>query len=158
MTQATESRVVKTCKACETEKPVTDFALTGWKDTRRGTCKACRATQERDAWKGTHHRPSRAPEYKRRERLKRLFGITLEQYDAMLAEQHGVCAICGEARSWNRREGDILVVDHDHTTGVVRGLLCHACNQTLGLMRDDPERLLTAAAYLVQSSAPAVTP
>jgi hypothetical protein len=65
----------------------------------------------------------------------------------MWTEQGGVCAICLEARSWNRRE-ELLAIDHCHTTGKVRGLLCHACNQALGLMQDDTKRMLLAIEYV----------
>jgi hypothetical protein len=130
------------------EKPLDAFAKTGWKETVRGECKACRAKKERERWMDTATRPSRSPEYKRRERLKRLFGITLEEYEERLIAQDGVCAICRKPSSWNRREGELLVVDHCHDTGRVRGLLCHACNQALGLMRDNPRLLQAAADYI----------
>ena len=83
--------------------------------------------------------------------LKTKYGITLEQYEAMLARQGSSCAICGSAetvtdrwRSKNRR----LRVDHDHVTKLVRGLLCHHCNAGMGHFKDDPELLLKAIAYL----------
>lgn len=59
----------------------------------------------------------------RRSRLKHQFGITPEQYDVLLAAQDGACALCRRAPKKRR-----LAVDHDHTTGVVRGLLCTPCN------------------------------
>lgn len=62
--------------------------------------------------------------------LKRKYGITLAEYDQMLEEQHGVCAICGGADPSGRR----LAVDHDHETGKVRGLLCTSCNTRLGFL------------------------
>lgn len=72
------------------------------------------------------------------------FDITLEQYDTLFGAQSGVCAICGkpQANGWR------LDVDHDHETGIVRGLLCRKCNQTLGMVDDDKGRLLEAALYL----------
>lgn len=66
----------------------------------------------------------------------------------MMAQQDGRCAICNESSSWNRREGHRLPIDHDHESGRIRALLCHPCNQALGLMRDDPERLRAAASYI----------
>lgn len=62
----------------------------------------------------------------RRARLKRLFGITWEQYDQMLSSQGGVCALCGDPPKGKR-----LAVDHDHKTGKVRGLLCSFCNHRI---------------------------
>lgn len=62
----------------------------------------------------------------------------------MLAAQGGKCAICGGTNPGGHR----LAVDHDHTTGAVRGLLCHACNAGIGKLRDDPALLRVAADYL----------
>lgn len=76
--------------------------------------------------------------------LKSKFGITLDDYDAMLVAQGGGCQICGAPPAGDKR----LAVDHCHETGRVRGLLCTPCNQALGLMRDDPNRLQRAIAYL----------
>lgn len=80
----------------------------------------------------------------RRAKLKKKYGISTEQYDEMLRRQQGVCAVCGEVNPDGRR----LAVDHEHETGQVRGLLCTMCNRGIGSMRDDPERLRAAAAYL----------
>ncbi|WP_409071688.1 endonuclease VII domain-containing protein [Burkholderia pseudomallei] len=65
----------------------------------------------------------------------------------MIHEQGGVCAICKRAPS-GRGIAAVLHVDHDHTTGIVRGLLCTRCNRALGAFDDDPQRLIDAAAYL----------
>jgi hypothetical protein len=63
-------------------------------------------------------------------------------YEEMFAEQDGRCAICGETST--RR----LDVDHCHTTGHVRGLLCNDCNPGIGRLKDDPDRLERGAKYL----------
>lgn len=63
----------------------------------------------------------------RKNRLKRTYGLTLKQYDKMVEDQDGVCAICGSVNE----NGHRLAVDHNHKTGKVRGLLCRKCN--LGL-------------------------
>jgi Recombination endonuclease VII len=82
--------------------------------------------------------------YQRPSNLKRLFGITQEQYDEMLASQGGVCAICG-----NLDPGRNLAVDHVHDdTKAVRGLLCSNCNSGLGFFGDSVERLFAAIQYL----------
>lgn len=73
--------------------------------------------------------------------------ITLEEYDAMLEAQGGGCAICGATESGHGRTRN-LCVDHDHTTGAVRALLCHGCNGGLGHFKDDPDRMLAAIEYL----------
>lgn len=90
-------------------------------------------------------------------RLKRNYGITADQYDAMLAEQGGMCAICGGAP----KDGPSLHVDHDHACCAtykkscgrcVRGLLCEDCNRVLGMFRDDPARFQSAIAYLTRGA------
>jgi hypothetical protein len=75
------------------------------------------------------------------------YGMTVEEYEAMLEAQSYCCAIC-DAEEWTTRDGS-LNTDHDHKTNVVRGLLCHSCNVGLGHFRDDPELLQAAAKYLL---------
>lgn len=77
--------------------------------------------------------------------LRTKYGLTPEQHDAMVKAQGGLCAIC---RSEFGRNGPR--VDHNHETGVVRGLLCHPCNVSIGLLRESPETLWRAAEYLAQ--------
>lgn len=74
------------------------------------------------------------------------YGLPAEQYVAMAEQQQGRCAICGKQPTGIGRAG--LVVDHDHTTGQVRGLLCSACNTGLGKLGDTAEALERALAYL----------
>lgn len=80
----------------------------------------------------------------RHARKCREYGITVADYERLLTEQGGGCAICDIAIDNERR----LAIDHDHITGEVRGLLCRACNQGLGQFGDDPERLERAGMYL----------
>jgi recombination endonuclease VII len=80
----------------------------------------------------------------RAEHLRRTFGMTQGDYDAMLLDQGGGCAICGRAP----RPGKHLHVDHDHDTGRVRGLLCFSCNVGVGNFHHDTERIARAAEYL----------
>lgn len=80
-----------------------------------------------------------------------LYGLTTEQFDALLAAQDGKCAICGTTE-WRGR-GKSPHVDHCHETRRVRGLLCDFCNRGLGMFGDDPARLRAAAAYLEASGA-----
>lgn len=85
----------------------------------------------------------------RRDRhLLHTYGITQSQYDALYEAQRGTCAICfgnGTRSRWG-----LLYVDHDHRTGVVRGLLCDRCNLGLGKFHDDPGLLRRALAYLLE--------
>lgn len=98
--------------------------------------RAAMAPDERDAYLTT----------KRARTLVATYGITVEERDAMLAAQDGVCAICAGPFVGTPH------VDHDHDTGAVRGLLCQPCNQAIGFMGDSPRRLIAAALYLERAS------
>jgi hypothetical protein len=81
--------------------------------------------------------------------LKKRFGLSHDDYNAMSAEAEHRCEICGQEETTKIRERVLrLAVDHCHTTGKVRGLLCMSCNRGLGYFRDDPEFLRRAIAYL----------
>jgi len=81
--------------------------------------------------------------------LRREYGLTEADYEAMLEAQPGLCAICREPeRAASNERIKRLCVDHDHDTGRVRGLLCHACNAAIGLIRGDAGTLRRAAEYL----------
>lgn len=73
-------------------------------------------------------------------RLRTIYNLPHEQYQLLQQVQNNKCAICGCSEP--------LVIDHDHTTGRVRGLLCHACNNGIGRFKDNIEYLLNAVAYL----------
>jgi hypothetical protein len=87
----------------------------------------------------------------RQGRLKKEYGLSIQDYEKLLGSQGGVCKIC---LRYNSRKGlnGTLIVDHDHDTGVVRGLLCHGCNVGLGHFRDSPELLEEAIAYLREAA------
>ncbi len=84
--------------------------------------------------------------YKRKSHLKKVYGLTVEQYEAMYTAQNGCCAICGAAAAMQLYEK--LCVDHCHATGVVRGLLCKKCNTLIGMAEDQGWVLEAAIAYL----------
>ncbi|MDZ4827914.1 MAG: endonuclease domain-containing protein [Actinomycetota bacterium] len=161
---------MKTCKVCGKPKPLDEFyGNKRRRDGRRPECMSCnlairKAKYREDPrkyiervqrWQRENPERYRAKlrEYAesgkkkvadRKSHLKRNYGITVEDYDRMLAEQGGGCAICAKAP----RDDIALHVDHDHQTGVVRGLLCFTCNNALGDLNDDPERLYKAVTYL----------
>lgn len=91
------------------------------------------------------------PDYFRRNKLKNLYGITVEDFWDMHKQQKGLCAICNSPES-RKLNGAVahLVVDHCHETGKVRGLLCHKCNTGLGHV-EKREWLLKAIVYLEAS-------
>ncbi|WP_368397023.1 endonuclease VII domain-containing protein [Streptomyces sclerotialus] len=113
----------KYCRRCETIKPHSE-----WDRNRRASdglstrCKACRAIEGR----ASH--------------LKRQYGMTEVERDALRAETKGLCPICLAAPA--------VHVDHDHETGKVRGVLCFSCNAALGQFKDRPDVLRRAAEYL----------
>jgi hypothetical protein len=95
------------------------------------------------------------PQYWRESFLRKRFGITLDQYNAKLSGQGGLCAICRKPGT-EKRLGAIknLAVDHCHETGKVRGLLCTACNTGIGKLMDSPEILRAAATYIERHQKP----
>lgn len=98
-------------------------------------------------------KPSRRT-YVRWQRAERKYGITKADYLRFWEVQGGSCAICGDALTHMLDDDEYKsAIDHCHETGAVRGLLCTACNCSIGLMRDIPERLEAAAEYLRRSVA-----
>ena len=84
-----------------------------------------------------------------RSALKRKYNVTVEQYEAMFAEQNGVCAICLQPETAVYKDKNYrLAVDHCHNTLKVRGLLCRDCNQILGRFNEDIERFERAIEYI----------
>lgn len=95
--------------------------------------------KNREAW----NRLSKAEKTQRSllNRLRSKYRLTLEQYLAMQGSQGGVCAICKtEPKTW--------FIDHCHSTGKVRALLCMQCNTGIGMLRDNPELMESAASYI----------
>ncbi len=119
----------KTC-TCRTHGPGAPLRIREQSDRKRPTlsCKRC-------------DRPPSRPDRRRNEYLWSQYKMTSEEFDRRLTAQNGRCAIC-------REEMPDPHVDHCHTTGRVRGLLCRYCNLALGFFRDDPERLSRAVKYL----------
>jgi len=83
---------------------------------------------------------------KRTSMLRKRYGITHEDYERMLARQSGGCAVCHTTVPGNRHRH--FDVDHDHTTGLVRGLLCRHCNVTLGCYENNQDLFILFQAYL----------
>lgn len=136
---------MKHCNGCDLDLPLDAFDVRSKDDPKpRSRCKACR-------YKKRGHRPKvklSAVEAKRRHTdywLRRRYGIDLATYERMHAEQGGRCFLCHreEADAKGRR----LHVDHNHTTGAVRRLLCFWCNTRIATV-EDGEFMHRAAAYL----------
>ena len=139
---------MKTCTVCKNEKPLTDFYnMKASKDGKASRCKTC-DNLARKKW--VENNPKQSAYSARNRQLQHKYGITIEVYEKMLKDQGGCCAICktkenavtGRNKYWN------FSVDHCHTTGKVRGLLCNACNRGIGFLKDDVNVLEAATDYL----------
>ena len=165
----------KQCVKCGETKPLSEFTFHNRvKGQHRNFCHDCekdwirqyhktpQGKEKRKEWVGLNK--EKIEEYKRlyreddvkRERSKvyhrarglRLnFNMTVDDYMVMYEKQNGQCAICGADTASNGTRKNFCV-DHDHETGKVRGLLCHNCNVSVGLMKDSPSLLRKAAKYL----------
>lgn len=147
---------MKTCRKCNQQKELTEFFKdANMPDGHRKDCKACKmqATYE---WRAKnldkYNTSMRAyqkahPEARYGSEIKRHYGCTLEQYNAMLIAQQGKCAICDTLHNPAVKKGR-LYVDHCHKTKKIRALLCSACNCMLGYAKDDTRIMLEAVAYL----------
>lgn len=90
---------------------------------------------------------SSCQECARGQKLKQRYNITTQDKQRLYCEQNGKCALCENSIDFN---GKNTHVDHCHTTGRVRGILCHNCNTALGKLGDTPERLLAAYLYVTK--------
>ena len=111
---------------------------------RRAVAPPERRAAERERLRAAHQAH---PERRKAYNIKR-YGLTLEAFDVLWDVQSGCCAICQRPLSRDRKTH----VDHDHTTGRVRGLLCHGCNIGLGSFCDSPNTLVAATEYLRKRS------
>lgn len=135
------------CRKLTTKERDVRAALRSYSSLKeRGLCPWCHTPNTEE---GVYHkrcsrkRLSRYKEQNRNRALLKLYGINRKQYDSLLLKQASKCAICG-GTSGKR----MLSVDHDHTTGIIRGLLCDNCNHGLGKFQDSAELLEEAIAYL----------
>lgn len=120
------------CDAC---LPASTIRYNEWKVKHPNAIK-----EQAARWRKNN--PERKKFHGRKYELKKQYGITIEEYEAMVAAQGGRCAIC------ERKPNDKLCVDHDHKTNEVRGLLCRKCNLGLGGFEDDAASLLSAERYI----------
>lgn len=147
---------VKVCCRCNESKPaIPEFFY--WRKKNNlphSWCKVChkawfkdrcaknpdRRRKWREAW--VEKNRGRLALTHRKNQLRRMYGLTEDGYDRLYREQNGLCKICKGVPK------DRMQVDHDHVTGVVRGLLCGPCNRGLAGFLDDPSRMRTAASYI----------
>ena len=148
---------MKRCTRCKEEKPLSEFNKRSISHDEKDTlCRPCRHIHV-NTWMAAD--PERAKRIYRRSNLKRMFGVTPEQVDAMMETQGGCCAICGD--HWETKSVDVRIgrprmlgLDHNHQTGALRQLLCEVCNRGVGMFRDSPSLLRAAADYLEHHAKP----
>lgn len=144
---------MRTCTACGETKPLSEFYVKNKRPGAEGynqpaaECKLCSARRTRERRKAD---PQQVRQTGSHSKLRSRYSVTPEAYAARLAAQGGGCAICGAPAS---ADGRRLSVDHDHSTGRVRGLLCEPCNPALGCFKDDPDLLDAVALYLERGAA-----
>lgn len=135
----------KTCTKCGETKLVEDFhPYSRNKTIRDSQCKAC-INEKNKAYAATPVGGQNHSRAKRAYRLRVQYNMTPEDYTRMLQEQGGTCAICKGPPGGHAKEH---YVDHCHSTGKVRGLLCMHCNSSLGHARDNVETLQRMIDYL----------
>jgi len=145
------SRIARKCPSCKKVKLLKYWKMTHSKYGRiyAEQCKKCRKMQD-------HLNRVRFPQdYRKKEanrhersRIYRRFGLDMKVYMKMLKDQQKVCAICGGVNP----SGRSLYIDHCHSTGKIRGLLCGCCNSLLGFAKDRVSILRKAASYLLAFS------
>jgi hypothetical protein len=152
---------MKQCKNCKELKPLELFHNDSRnKDGKQNKCRVCtneQRSQHRkqnaeqhkqavEAWKKAD--PEKYYRMLRNSKLKK-YGLTIQEYDGLFKSQKGVCKICGETETKGKgKHKETLAVDHCHTTGKVRGLLCSSCNRGLGFFQDKIDNLKKAIEYL----------
>lgn len=130
----------KYCYVCKRILPDENFAKNSTKSGEvRPECRECDNKQRKER---KQREKERDPDAWRDKYLKKTYGISLQDYNEMVTDQGGLCWIC-------EQESD-LVVDHDHETEKVRGLLCNLCNTSLGGFKDNIGSLEKAIKYLVR--------
>jgi len=134
----------KICSKCGETKSLFAFhKRPESKDGRRKDCKLCNAMAKAKRWAELDEKERQRRNKKLR--LKYQYGISPEEYDELVKNQDGKCYLCGIEENYN---GKPLYVDHCHTSGKIRKLLCQHCNSGLGMFRDNPELLEKAAEYV----------
>lgn len=154
---------MKTCGRCRQLKLLAEFfRARDRKDGYRPYCKKCDTNAIRECRQRNPERYQQLDKLRKKRfrskhptaqmdyHFRSCYGISFAQVESMRAEQKGLCAICKLPPRGRMGKG-VLQVDHNHTTGKVRRLICDPCNRGLGNFNDDPERLRKAAQYLEEN-------
>ena len=147
----------KLCPNCQKVLSVSKFNKASRRDGYQTYCRNCHNSMQREKYKKdpsqkikrqirAARRKDRDPFVQRKAELKRLYGITFDDYVNLYKKQNGVCAICLQECKTRKS----LSVDHDHDTMAVRGLLCNRCNRAIGMLGEDPDILERAKEYILK--------
>jgi hypothetical protein len=136
------------CSSCKTEKPLSSFPI---RKTHRPGKPVSQCMTCKNEYNKNHRIKNKEAVLKteHKSRLKRSYGITVEQYEEMFVTQGKMCKICKADKPGGRTK--LFFIDHCHKTQKVRGLLCMRCNTGLGLFMDNPEFLGQAVKYLMEN-------
>jgi len=145
----------KTCTKCFRSQPNTEYYKDkSKKDGHCSSCKSClyiysqtterKAAVNRQSKRWRKNNPEKSAQSVTNANLRYKYGISLDEYDVMYKTCKGLCEICNKEEGAGKR----LAVDHCHETGEVRGLLCFACNTSLGKFNDSISTLEKAIKYL----------
>lgn len=125
---------MKQCIKCGIEKPLSEFYKESRnKDVHTGACKECVCKRANQWYENNKDRY-----------LLRVYGITEKEFEDKISHQSGRCAICSSIFTSTKHTH----IDHNHTTGKVRGLLCSRCNHLLGHAKESLQTLQNAVEYL----------
>ena len=139
----------KKCVVCKIHKPITEFYnFKNSKDGKSYRCKVCDNVARKKYYETNEKSLEKRTERGRRHKYKK-YGLTPEGYNILLMGQQNKCAICGSEET--RSTSHELSVDHNHTTGKIRGLLCNNCNRGIGLLGDNIDNISRAYLYLKKS-------
>ena len=128
----------------KTKKQIAEY-YRAWRKNNKVAQKAHdKAYYEKNKDKKKVHREAN-PQKIKGNKLRSKYGIELEDYNDMFVLQNGKCAICGKHQTELKKA---LHIDHCHSTGKIRGLLCGNCNRGIGMLKDDIENLKCAILYL----------
>lgn len=143
--------LTKKCTGCKEDKPLDCFYnYKQSKDGKSYRCKACDKLQS-IAYRKRHTERDRINRRNQNRKIK--YGLTEEDYNKIIKIQNNTCPICLRelTHDWgNQHEATKAVIDHCHTSSIVRGILCTQCNKGIGLLKDDVDYLKRAIDYLEQ--------
>ncbi len=142
----------KRCSKCRKVYPTSEYSLFHHKIYGRryrvSWCRKCQA-KSRKARYATEAGKAAIQS----SQLRQKYGITLAEYDTMLTVQNGLCAICGKPETATRKGAILkLSIDHSHSSGAIRSLLCNCCNSGIAFFKENPDLLQAAIDYLKKHS------